>query len=159
MQKQSPINFELNTKISNFDYARNKRNPKSNKILQAMQCDIYNYFVLVWHSLLSTSQTSYWEGWWHQNWVRIRPTKKMRADTQIREKMFFFTLRKRRKISGWVQWVKWSLRIGQQMPCWQKVAAGPFWLCLACPKLGDAGRTRVASKTRALLRKIIRPQF
>ena len=62
---------------------------------------------------------------------------------QIREKQKFFSLRpptrKRREISGWVQWVKWCLHIGQQMPCWQKVAAGPFWPCFACPKLGDAG--------------------
>ena len=35
--------------------------------------------------------------------------------------------------------------------CWQSVAAGPFWPCFACPKLGDAGRTRVASKNRAVL--------
>merc|ERR1711963_646375 len=31
--------------------------------------------------------------------------------------------------------------------------------CFACPKLGDAGRTRVASKNRAVLRKTLRPQF
>ena len=70
----------------------------------------------------------------------------------------FFTLRplpwKRREISGWVQWVKWCSHIGQQMHCWQTVAAGPFWPCFACPKLGDAGRTRVASKNRAVLEKI-----
>ena len=45
------------------------------------------------------------------------------------------------------------------MHCWQSVAAGPFWPCFACPKLGDAGRTRVASKNRAVLRKTFRPQF
>ena len=85
------------------------------------------------------------------------------SDTQIREKRKFFSLRppaqKWREISGWVQWVKWCPHIGQQMHCWQSVAAGPFWPCFACPKLGDAGRTRVASKNRAVLRKIIRPQF
>ena len=37
--------------------------------------------------------------------------------------------------------MKWCLHIGQQMPCWQKVAGGPFWPCFACLKLGDAGRT------------------
>ena len=63
------------------------------------------------------------------------------------------------EISGWVQRLKWCSHIGQQMPCWQKVAAGPFWPCFACPKLGDAGRTRVASKNRAVLRKTFRPQF
>ena len=46
-----------------------------------------------------------------------------------------------------------------QMPCWQTVAAGSFWPCFACPKLGDAGRTRVASKNRAVLEKASRPQF
>ena len=46
-----------------------------------------------------------------------------------------------------------------QMPCWQKVAAGPFWQCFACPKLGDAGRTRVARKNRAVLRKAQQSQF
>ena len=40
------------------------------------------------------------------------------------------------------------LYTGQQMPCWQKVAAGPFWPCFACLKLGDTDRTRVASKNR-----------
>ena len=35
----------------------------------------------------------------------------------------------------------------------------PFWWCFACPKLGDAGRTRVASKNRAVQQKITRPQF
>ena len=58
-----------------------------------------------------------------------------------------------------LSWVKWCSHIGQQMPCWQKVATGPFWPCFACPKLGDAGKTRVASKNRAVFRKIIRPQF
>ena len=33
--------------------------------------------------------------------------------------------------SGWVQWVKWCPYIGQQMHCWQSVAAGPFWPCFA----------------------------
>ena len=82
---------------------------------------------------------------------------------EIHEKRNFFSLRpparKRREISGWVQWVKWCPHIGQQMHCWQSVAAGPFWPCFACPKLGDAGRTRVASKNRAVLRKTFRPQF
>ena len=45
------------------------------------------------------------------------------------------------------------------MHCWQSVAAGPFWPCFACPKLGDAGRTRVASKNRAVFPKTFRPQF
>ena len=71
---------------------------------------------------------------------------------EFREKRKFFSLRpparNRREISGWVQWVKWCPHIGQQMHCWQSVAAGPFWPCFACPKLGDAGRTRVASKNR-----------
>ena len=62
-------------------------------------------------------------------------------------------------ISGWVQQVKWCLHTGEQMPCWQTVAAGPFWPCFASPKLGDAGRTRVASKKRVVLRKAGRSQF
>ena len=62
-------------------------------------------------------------------------------------------------ISGWVQQVKWCLHTGEQMPCWQTVAAGPFWPCFASPKLGDAGRTRVASKNRAVLRKAGQSQF
>ena len=45
------------------------------------------------------------------------------------------------------------------MHCWQSVAAGPFWPCFACPKLGDAGEMRVASKNRAVLQSQIRPQF
>ena len=53
--------------------------------------------------------------------------------------------------------VKSPLYIGE--PFGRKVAAGPFWPCFACPKLGDAGRTRVASKNRAVLEKISRPQF
>ena len=69
---------------------------------------------------------------------------------QIREKQKFFSLRpparQRREISGWVQWVKWCPHIGQQMHCWQSVAAGSFLPCFACPKLGDAAKTRVASK-------------
>ena len=86
-----------------------------------------------------------------------------RATMEFREKRKFFTLRpparKRREISGWVQRVKWCLHTGQQMPCWQKVAAGPFWPCFACPKLGDAGRTRVASKNRRCYEKAGRSQF
>ena len=86
-----------------------------------------------------------------------------RAAMEFREKPNFFTLRpparKRREISGWVPRVKWCSHIGQQMPCWQTVAAGSFWPCFACPKLGDAGKTRVASKNRAVLRKASRPQF
>ena len=40
------------------------------------------------------------------------------------------------------------------MICYRrKVAAGPFCPCFACLKLGDAGRTRVASKIRAVLEK------
>ena len=70
-----------------------------------------------------TVQTSYWEDWWHQNWVCSRPAKKTRAAMEIRENLKFFTLRpqarKRREISGWVQRVKWCSHIGQQMPCWQ----------------------------------------
>ena len=62
----------------------------------------------------------------------------------------FHPARKGRDISGWVQQVKWCSHIGQQMPCWQTVAAGPFWPCFACPKLGDAGKTRVASKNKAV---------
>ena len=45
----------------------------------------------------------------------------MRADTQIREKRKIFTFwppaRKLGEISGWVQPLKLSLRIEQQMPC------------------------------------------
>ena len=73
------------------------------------------------------------------------------------EKRKFFSLRpparKGREISGWVQWVKWCPHIGQQMHCWQTVAAGPFWPCFACPKLGDAGKMRVASKNREVFQK------
>ena len=74
---------------------------------------------------------------------------------KFREKQKFFTVwppaQKQRNISGWVQRVKWCLHTGQQMPCWQKVAAGTFWSCFACPKLGDADRTRVASKNKGQL--------
>ena len=34
-----------------------------------------------------------------------------------------------------------------------------FLPCFACPKLGDAGRTRVASRNRAVLGETLRPQF
>ena len=34
-----------------------------------------------------------------------------------------------------------------------------FWPCFACPKLGDAGKTRVASKNREVLQKAKRSQF
>ena len=43
--------------------------------------------------------------------------------------------------------------------CIWKVGTTNFWPCFACPKLGDAGRTRVASKNRAVFRKTLRPQF
>ena len=39
------------------------------------------------------------------------------------------------------------------------MAAGPFCPCFACPKLGDAGKTRVASKNRAVSPKTFWPQF
>ena len=39
---------------------------------------------------------------------------------------------------------------GEQTPLGRKVAVGPFWQYFACPKLGDAGKTRVTSKTRAV---------
>ena len=46
-----------------------------------------------------TVQTRYWEGRWHQNWVR-----------NFVKKRKFFSLRppawQRREIMGWVQWVK-----------------------------------------------------
>ena len=85
------------------------------------------------------------------------------SDMKIREKWKFFSLRppgrKRKEISVWVLWVKWCPHIGQKMPCWQSVAAGPFWPCFACPKLGDAGKTRVASKNREVFQKAGRSQF
>ena len=43
--------------------------------------------------------------------------------------------------------------------CIWKVGTTNFWPCFACPKLGDAGRTRVASKNRAVFPKTFRPQF
>ena len=43
--------------------------------------------------------------------------------------------------------------------CIWKVGTTNFWPCFACPKLGDAGRTRVASKNRAVFRKTLQPQF
>ena len=121
--------------------------------------EIYNLF------MLGTTPT----GGGGQNWIfEIMRTKGLHkwyeisvigqnfypilTSTQIREKVNFFTLRppaqKRREISGWVRRMKWCLHTGQQMSCWQQVAAGPFWPCFACPKLGDAGKTRVASKNR-----------
>ena len=79
-----------------------------------------------------TVQTSYWEGRWHQNWVRNRPTKNNRMRTRkLVKNLNFFTLRppapKRREISGWVQRVKWCLHKGQQMPCSQKVSRKMTW--------------------------------
>ena len=112
-----------------------------------------------WKVLGIKVQTSYWEGRWHQNWVRSRLTKKIACGhANSWKKRKFFSLRppsrKGREISGWVQWVKWCPHIGQQIHCWQSVAARPFWLCFACPKLGDAGRTRVASKNRAVMENL-----
>ena len=43
--------------------------------------------------------------------------------------------------------------------CIWKVGTTNFWPCFACPKLGDAGKTRVASKNRAVFRKTFRPHF
>ena len=43
--------------------------------------------------------------------------------------------------------------------CIWKVGTTNFWPCFACPKLGDAGEMRVASKNRVVLRKTFRPQF
>ena len=85
-----------------------------------------------------TVQTSYWEGWWHQNWVCSRPTNLFTKGTRKSVK--------NGNLSGWVQWVKWCSHIGQQMPCWQTVAAGPFWLCFACPKLGEAVERELPAK-------------
>ena len=53
-----------------------------------------------------TIQTSYWEGRWHQDWVRSRPTNFFyQSDMEICEKRKFFTLwppaRKRREILWW----------------------------------------------------------
>ena len=99
---------------------------------------------------------------WHQNWVRSRPTIFLPKWNGNLWKTEFFTpwppARKRRDASGWVQQVKLLVRMGQQIPCWQKMAAGPFWPCFAYPKLGDAGRTRVDSKNRAVLWKASWPQ-
>jgi len=41
----------------------------------------------------------------------------------------------------------------------RKVAMGHFWPRFACPKLGYACATRVGSKNRVVLRRIIRHQF
>ena len=80
---------------------------------------------------------------------------KTRAAMEFREKRKIFSLRpparKGREILGWVQWVKWCPHIGQQMHCWQTVAAGSFWPCFACPKLGYAGRTRVGKLIHQLI--------
>ena len=43
--------------------------------------------------------------------------------------------------------------------CIWKVGTTNFWPCFACPKLGDAGEMRVASKNRAVFPKTFRPQF
>ena len=43
--------------------------------------------------------------------------------------------------------------------CIWKVGTTNFWPCFACPKLGDAGEMRVASKNRAVLESQIRPHF
>ena len=43
--------------------------------------------------------------------------------------------------------------------CIWKVGTTNFWPCFACLKLGDAGRTRVASKIRAVLEKASRSLF
>ena len=46
--------------------------------------DMHNSSVQCHHCLSGTydsfsdvGETSYWEGWWHQNWVRSRPTKEI----------------------------------------------------------------------------------
>ena len=110
-----------------------------------------------WKLCGMTVQTSYVEGQWHQNWVCSRPTKKSSVQQRKFVKNWFFLLfglqleneeRYRDGSNGWND----AYINGQQMPCWQKVAAGPFWPCFACPKLGDAGRTRVASKNRVRFR-------
>ena len=48
--------------------------------------------------------------------------------------------------------MKRPLYIKEHMPFGRKVAVGPF--CFACAKLGDVGRTRIASKTRVVLKKL-----
>ena len=60
--------------------------------------------------------------------------------------------------------IRWSLicgiltRSGFRKCIW-KVGTTNFWPCFACPKLGDAGEMRVASKNRAVFQKTFRPQF
>ena len=39
---------------------------------------------------------------------------------------------------------RWKGQYTEGTPFGRKVAAGPFWPCFACPKLGYAGRTQVA---------------
>ena len=43
--------------------------------------------------------------------------------------------------------------------CIWKVVTTNFWPCFACPKLGDSGEMRVASKNRVVLEKAQRSQF
>ena len=56
--------------------------------------------------------------------------------------------RKRRDILWWAIKGEKAVIHGEQTPFRRKVAAGPFWPRFLGLKLGDAGRTRVASKNR-----------
>ena len=110
-----------------------------------------------------TVQTSYWEGRWDQNWVRSRPAKKVACgNANLWKTGFFYS-------SASSSRTKRDIKIGPTgemiVTYWAtnalltKSDCGEFGPCFACPKLGDAGRTWVASKNREVLEKISRPQF
>ena len=67
---------------------------------------------------------------------------------EISEKWKFSSLRaptrKRREILWWV--IKGEMMATHRGPFRQQVADGLFWPCFSRPKLGDAARTRIASK-------------
>ena len=116
--------------------------PISPRFLENIRCQYFSLNIWVVYDQLELDWCIF-----DQNWAKTRP---------LHFQIFQILNATDRPI---VQWVKWCSHIGQQMHCWQTVAAGPFWPCFACPKLGDAGKLRVASKNRAVLQKAGRSQF
>ena len=96
-----------------------------------------------WQLCGITVQTSYVDGWWHQNWVRSRPTKIFASDNGNSWKLEIFTLRpparKRREILWWaIKDKKTGMHRGTNA-FWTKSGSGPF-LTVFC--LSEVGRCR-----------------
>ena len=113
------------------------------------------YATLLWGI---TAQTSYVEGWWHQNWANTSPDGQVKS---VKTEIFRKTLRHRKCAT----WNFFGTGTGGtatysafRISIWNG-GAKFFWDCFGCSKLGNAGRTRVASKIRVVLQLTFWPQF